>query len=745
MATGFPTRPGARNSFAQEVAAPVQTTTGASAESRGVQTVGGENIGGQRGGNYQATGNAAAGLGRYFEQLLAPEIERKQRQNFFKGFTEAQSGRALDELTDGDSPLTKVFGPSGFAQGAQFYAGREAISRWQQDQIADMGTLRQMSSEELSKHLSASVQEYMTGDEFADAHIQEGFLEAQGPLVQLHTKARYEWQQETALNAVRNASNASATSLQQIVGAQIALGDKGDAEAIGIAVDNFTGSMAMPEGMDPDAYKKFLYDFMRNNMAEGNFHAVSIMQQMGVEQLFDDDQQRGIEDAYERYGNRALSHAVQDPKILDRLLRLDARIEQTKMGSPEGITTREIVKEYQEINGLLARATGVARPYFDTDDILQKGGEVNSAFTSAFLRQLRRSEELQDRRYSRETAQIVAAAEAAAQVAAAEAAFSTGQINAFQVAGGKTSDIDAVAMSDFAQGNYNRIANAYVQSSYVSTPVRNQIGAIARSGIGSEYTEATGKAYELWSAFNQVNPELADAYFGDHSQNFEVFDQIVNVSGPDAAFREAFGDGSRNRGSLQGTQREEFDEAFEEVFAENSFSALRPWRWQNYTLNEQGQRELRRTLYGAVASRASTSSRSVEELTRQAYNSAIADGRFEQYGVFGWSNGRRMQPISGMLGLQANDAHRVVGGTISQALERLGVDDTDRVSVIRVASGLALTYEGGDGFPQTGFVSNDELQEAADKYVRGNRDRRLRGVDPALDRGDAAPAFVPSL
>lgn len=254
----------------------------------------------------------------------------------------------------------------------------------------------------------------------------------------------------------------------------------------------------------------------------------------------------------------------------------------------------------------------------------------------------------------------------------------------------------------------------------MANSVKKQVATLSRAGIGEGYTKATDTAYKLWKGFNDINPELADAYFGDHSARFEVFDSIVGSNGSEVAYREAFGSGRHNRSRLSGADAQAFDKAFDSLIDDTSSGWL-PWKWGNYTLNDQGRRELRRALRDPVAARAASSSRDVPALLQQQYRTAIREGRFEQYGVFGWANSGANTPLSQALGLQSQDAHRVVQGAILQQLRKVGVDDADSVSVIRTRSGLVLTSDTGDGAPQRTFITMPELRAYAQNYVSGKR------------------------
>lgn len=739
MATGFSVRQGGRTSFAPDAPEALQTTTGASGESRGAQAVGGESIGGVEGGSYSQPGYVADDLGEFFGRYLAPEIERKQQAQFFKGLTEAQSGRALEDLTNNGSPLTKMFGPSGFAQGAQYYHGQTAINQWQQDQLADMDNLRKLSPDELSKHFSESIQEHLTGDPYADQLVQAGYMEALAPLTQTHAKSRYGWMQSEARRGASEAGNSAAKSLQQIAQANFQLGEKGDNEAVRMAAQRFAGTMAKPEGMADETYREFLYDFMRNSMATGSFYGVEIMRSQGVMQLFDDDQQRKLEDDYKRYGDKALEAAVSDPAMVQELLTLEARIEQVKMGGDEAVTANEMVKLYQGFNLRLRQQTGVDQDYFDVDDVLSKGGEIFSAFTSRFLRNESRQQALEDRQWSADQRAAERQAEADADADAAQTAWATGQINAFLSTGGSSANLETVAFNEYSQGNYGNIASAFTKSSFVSQRVKSQVAATARAGIGTEYTEATKQAYNLWKSFNDTNPDLAYAYFGEYDAGFEVFDQLQG-SGAQVAYREAFGSGRAPSGRLYGDKARQFNEEFEDLIEDRS-GGIMPWNWNNHTLNPQGAAALRNLLYDNAAGRAATSTRPTRTLVRQGYQQAVREGRFEQYGVFGWSNGKGTKPLGKMLGLQEGDAHAVIQARIAKQLQRVGVDDLDSVGVIRTANRLVITYDDDEGSTKTAVLSLADLQATAQTYIKNKRKR----ASTLYERHRAAPLSGPKL
>lgn len=728
MATGYDARPGGRRTFTDQGVAPIQIDTGASANSRGAQVVGGETIGGVQGGQYSQPGDVAAGLGAYFERFMEPAVKRKQQEQFFKGYTEAQSGKALKELTHNGSPLTKIFGPSGFAQGAQFYHGQAAIDKWTQAQLADRDNLKRLPPDELSKHMADTSQAMLTGDPYADQMIQSGLLEAQGPVIQTLTRDRVEWQQREMGEAMSSASSESARALQGIAKTNFALGEKADTEAIRTQAQRFLGGMSKPEGMTDDNYQKFLYGFMRRNMSEGNFYAVELLRARGVDSVLTEDQQRQIEDGYQRYGARALDEAASEPDITDRLLRLDARVAQVEMEGGEAASTQDVVDEYRSINSVLRQRTGVDKDFFDAGDIRSAGGKVMSAIVSRFNRLRSRAEAIEDRDYNRNAARQDRLDEAAEKLASVRTAWSTGNVTASIAAGMSSGDFDTVAMQDFSQGNYGTIARAYVQSGWKSNAVSTQVQAMTRSGIGDKYTEATKSAYGVWKQFHDTNPELSAAYFGEYDFAFNTFDRMQGVVGPEVAHRDAFARvGGYGINAVPPAKRREAEEQLKGIVASRSHSWVNPLKWGNYTLTGVSQNQLVQALTDEYARIAEFSPRDPDQMAQQAFNQATNSGRWEQYGHIGWLNTKGGKTIGQALGLHGMDAAVVVEENIKAALGQVGIKSLDSVRVIRTDNNLTMQFE-KDGVVGFATLPFSMLQQKAAGYVARRRERGVQAV-----------------
>src|SRR5690606_38494561 len=146
-----------------------------------------------------------------------------------------------------------------------------------------------------------------------------------------------------------------------------------------------------------------------------------------------------------------------------------------------------------------------------------------------------------------------------------------------------------------------------------------------------------------------------------------------------------------------------------------------PWKWGNHTLSPVGMRELELAISPQFARLSEAgSSRPSRELVRQAYNSAIRDGRFEQYGALGWRNTRPGPTLASQLGLQGSDAHAVIQSAVAKKLERVGVTDISHARVIRTQSGLVIEYM-EDGETKHATADMAYLRQVASNYVARRR------------------------
>lgn len=712
MATGYEARQGGLDTFAIGASAPVQTETGASGQSRAAQNVGGESIGGAVGGHYSAPGAVAEGLGKFFGEFIEPAIQRKEQEQFFKGYTEAQSGRALGELTDNGSPLTKIFGPSGFAKGAQFFTAHAAIDKFAADALADRDELKRLSPAELSKHMAAASQSMMTGDPYADQQIQVGLLEAQGPVIQTIAKERYGWLQSEGVRTQSIAGHSAASLLQEVSKATARLGEGADTEAQSIQEQRFLGVMGQPEGMDDAVYQKGLTAFLKKASQEGNFNAVELLRSRGVTSVLTDEQAKAVDDTYDKYGKRFLDEAAATPEMSKLIGEIDYAIKTEKL-SPGGVQ-----EAMRGLNAKLRQATGIDQDYFDDTDLRAGSNGVIDAMISRQRREEARGYQIEDRAAAKQDVASEKEAAAALEVSGLQGAWGTGQIKSAEAGGMRTAGFNTIAMAEYNRGDLTGIARAFKTEGWSSAGVAAQVQSLARNGIGTKYTKDAQHAYGIWQKFMGVNPELAHEYFGKYDLAFSNFHQMVSGGlGAEGAYHAAFADaGQYSVQAIPADRRREFTTELTTLVAAQSFSWTSPTTWGNYTPTETTKGLLAEAIGSNFAVLAQHSGRPTPELAKQAYTQAVNNGTWEQYGTIGWGNTRPGQTLAGALGLKPKDAATAIPDLLLTNLRKVGVDTLEGAEVLRVGDGLWVTSL-IDGETKHVTISGAYLKAYRDKYL----------------------------
>ncbi len=743
MAQGYEVRGAARSSFLLDDAAPVQTTRGSSGQSRGASLVGGQATGGVvTAGMETNPGNVAAGLGQYFEQLMAPQVERAKMARFFEGYTRAQAGEELADLTNNDNPLNKIFGPSGFEQGAQFYTAQARIDKWATERLAEEDTLKRMPPEELGKVMADTSQKMLTGDPYADAIIQKGLLEAQGPIIKQIAGARFKWQQEEAVSAMSQAGDAGATALQQLAYKQAQLKpEERDSAATTQQVQRFLGSMMKPEGMTDDSYKKFLKDFMGNQMRNKNFYAVELMREAGIDRVLDDAERTAVDNAYERFGNKALEDAASDPDILERLMKLDAGIE------TEQLSGGQVVDELRSINQLLSDRTGVAMDYFDRADMQGGAKRVIDVIVARQRRLEARAWQLEDRQYARETALSVEEMKDEREAKDAQYAWAGGGVNSAITAGVDESNFHVLATSDWQQGNISNIIQAFRKEGWHSPRLAETIQAGVAATLGEEYTKSTEQSYRQWQTLMQASPAAAATYFGKLHLPMQNFNRLV-TSGkvrPEEAYRQAFANaGQYADQAVPAARRREVEQQVGNVVG-GAETWMPSFLGGRAGLTDSSKEALKNAVTNYVAVAGTHSDRSTKEIMAEAVEAMTANGTIERYGSILWRNPKPTQPIGRLLGLQQGKADDIVSNVIDTRLKKAGFPDgaSGSLTIIRTGSPKAPTLTitaRKDGRPTWITIPFSDLQAAAQADV--NKRPTTKGLGD--DTGFKGPIFTTS-
>lgn len=749
MAAGYDARQSGRDSFAFAPTAPVQGGTGRSGNSQGIQLVGGQSRGeGVLSGPQTDAGANASQLGSYFTALMAPAVEKRQQEQFFEGFVAAQSGIALDELDNSNKGLNRIFGPSSFEEGAQFYTAKKQVSDWSNELLADSDALKRMTPAEAAKVIAAKSVGMMTGHTQADQIIQAEIMKNTGPVLNTIAKERYVWQQEEAVAAVSSAAHSQALSLQNVMVAQGALSDPSDIDvsAMDNSLQTFRQGMMQPDGMDDDSYKSFLYNFSTKAMQDGNFYAVEAMRRSGVTGVFNDEENKKLEDAYTRYSNKAVGRAAGE--FAPDLMTLDARI------AMEQISPQDAVAELARINEQIKRRTGVTEDLFDYDDMRDLSKGVVGVAVASLRRAEARGWQLEDRQFSADQRAAERAEDAASEgdtAAQTSTVWAVGGANTGIASGMKAGDFDILALAEYRSGSVTNIVKNYQQEGWVSTRTAEVMQARVTSTLGDAYTKDTEKAYTEWGTMYKASPSAAAAYYGPHHQSFQRFDSLVRGgTSPNAAYQRSFGDPTiHGSADIPAERRKEATEAVEAHVSGMGTTWYNPTSWGNYNLNTSSRSAVSGAIGRQVAINAKNSDRPTASLVPEAIEQATANGSLEQAGQFAWSNRPGTQPLHRLMGVQKAAADKAFMSVLDDDLKKAGYSDGaygDDYEVTRVKAPngepLIVVRAMQDGDDVQVLIPMSKLKaytnNAAGREVRGNQPRArnipLRGAGGNLSR-----------
>lgn len=681
---GQDARQGARSTFAFQGPAPVQSNSAPSGQSRGAEVVGGQSQSGVVVAGPQTNpGSITEGLGQFFGELMRPAVERKQREKFFEGYTAAQSGVALDELTHNGSPLTKIFGPSGFEQGAQFYTAKTKVAEWANNSMADMDRLKRLTPQELATELADTSTRMMTGDPYADDIIQQDLLSASGPMMNTVAKERFAWQQTEAVRTMSEASTASAKLLQTTLVSQAGLGTPTDEQrsATQSALAGFLGGMSQPYGMTDESYRGYLKSFMRGAMQDGNFYAVEAMRRAGVMKVLPEEDQTKLDDAYVTFGNKAMAREAIN--VTPDLITLDTMIK------TERISPLDAAKEISRINGVMRERTGIDLDLFDYKDIRATAGSVVDIVVASHRRLEARQWQIEDRRQDREWKKEDDAADAAEASAQTTMMWGVGQPKAGIAGGMKAGDFDVLANNDYRAGNYTNIARAYSNDGYVSSLASSQMQAAVTSSLGSEYSKDFRRGYDEWSALNKLRPAAAAGYYGKYHVPMQKYDALVRSgTAPQLAYARSFGDPATYAVSEVSPQRrKEVAEAVPDAIDNMDASWFNPFG--RTRLNESSKAALVGALTNGVALAAQNTDRPTQSLVDEQAERLFRSGGAERIGAFAWRQKPGTKPFTSFTKLQEKEQDRLFTSLLDRKLKAAGFREgasADNYDILRIVT-----------------------------------------------------------
>lgn len=734
-----------RDTFAFNPVAPTQARPLGSGQTRGAQIVGGQSQGGAvTTGRQTDPTPVAAGLGAFVEEIMRPHIQQRQQEEFFKGFTNAQAGIATDEISKSHGGFSKVFGPTSYEEGAAFYTAQSKLTDWAQERYAELDTLKRLPSDELAKVLAQKSLELLTGNPDTDKLLQNGLIEQSAALTNTVSKARYTWGQEQAIQAQSQSWRSGASALQAAAAAQAGLSAPADEanSALSIQTRAFLGSMAKPHGMDDETYRKGLFNFMRQAMQDGNFHAVDAMRKAGIDSIFDDDDRTRLEDAYHRYSQRSLEDfAASDQGFSDLVLAYEEARGHTALGDRSAIKPIDAAKRLANINDYVRRHTGISEDMFAFKEIRGEVRSMTDFWVSSYKRAQERSWQLKDRAAEQKFRREERQADNREAAAAAGAAWASGDVGGAITGGVEEKHFNRIALSQFRQNNYAGLARAFTVSHYVAASVKGDIQGALEGSLEEQYGKNFAAAHQKWQAMLKVNPGMTASYFGEYHEKMRAFDTLSRQVGPEAAYRRAFGDPARySAASVPAERRKDADAAIKSAVANISPSA-----WNPYAIrySPQATRVMQNLLRERIAIGLANSDTPAEALAPEALSGALADGSLQVAGGEAWRAEPGTKPFHTQIGLQPDEAGSVFRVVVDQRLKRsgltAGVGSTMDINYVQTPTGgIALHVIGRDkeGKSANVLIPMEAFKQYGSDYVR----KKVRGLptvkrDPTMHAG----------
>jgi hypothetical protein len=215
----------------------------------------------------------------FADKAFGEKLNEIKQEQFLRGMQQAASGEALTDIVNEQPWFTRIFGPSGAADGARAYTVAAKVADWGNQQELDMQELRKVSPDQIPAYLNKAVNDRKTGDLTTDVMMGMQIMKEAPGLMKRHARENYKYQQEEAVKARYTAMSAAAVSVQ-LAGAA----DEGTVlpEEVEERVGRLYQALVLKPGEDPESQRATLKTFVQAQAAEGNFHVINRLEQDGI-------------------------------------------------------------------------------------------------------------------------------------------------------------------------------------------------------------------------------------------------------------------------------------------------------------------------------------------------------------------------------------------------------------------------------------------------------------------------------
>ncbi len=679
MATGYDQRQPTRGSFAgTQAPQPVQRQSLANGQSRGAQItgVGQGGWGGVAAGRQTDPGDIAGGLGQLVERIMQPYVEARQQEQFFKGFTDAEGGRAVAEAKQ-TGVLSKIFGPTGYEQGAVAYTAVAKNAEFNSYILDNKEELAKLPREERGRLLADKSKSLMTGNPFADRLIQSNLVEMAQPTMNTLEKASFAWQQVEGVRAQASAGEGGADVFEKTAQAQMTLGERADTSAIVQAGNNLLATMRKPAGMEDSAHRAMFSSFIRNQVAKGNFRTVEMFRQAGWLNsggLLNDDQLASLE----TYQSTQASKKWADLKIADPSLAVQYAAIEEGIDAGKITTPKQVLDLVGKANLSAAGSAGIpvaVAPLIGATAQEALLGRLNSEKKSANLRVEQRAYEQQKRDEQRKYDANQKLLDAQQKIQLAALMGANGSLGRAIAQGVVDHDSATTVMTQALDtGNYDFIVKQVAEGPNTMSILSPLITGGFEASVGVGPTPAFERSMARFSGLYKVNKGAALLAADKHGPDALAYMEAINAKVPAAAaYQASFGrphEFSDNYLPAGVTKKDAMAYAVKAV--------THPDKWllgllgERVPLSGASRTMMAESIYQDAAAYSKRSGLDFEEATKAVAGQYEKSGRWERMGSVAWRNQPGSASLSGLVGVPPDTGDRLFNAVLDRKLKASG-------------------------------------------------------------------------
>lgn len=700
-------------------------------------------------------------LPEFLDPLFEPKLKAEKAKRFQEGYTAALMGKSQEEINAESPWYTRIFGPVPYQLGAAKYQVDKQSADADTYFVNNLPRLRTIPTEDVVRELQGKLAEQVAGDPYTTAMLNKSFLDRLPNMIDLHTKARYVWEQEELVNGQVEAAVSVADAYSASRQAYAKLGKSAPNDVTSgydqaLLTQNLMRNLATPEFQDPASTKRYWTNLTRKLADNGNFDVLAQLMEHGISDSLEPDEvaslQRYSDTKYNEFKDKTLAA---DPALLERAAKIS-------IAAAQGLGGAATVADMHAFDEDWMAHTGY-KPYFEGSDYLRLGVSSSNAAIQNEA-EARRAAEAATRANATEANKELSKAQT---IAFARNSWLTGTAIEADNSGRPKEELDAAYVATYdalaSENPHTAAQTIVVNHSRRKAPV-TELARRFKASIdvttGGAWNPAFEKAYESWKTLRQgvgmyvdpdkgsvsqidtlAGPGAARAYFGeDNDDRLRRYEQLRSAGMPqEFAYRDSFGESPAERPQIKGDDAKEtkaimsglkdtVDTATTGTWAGAFGTGIKP--------TQSGRRFVTRAIAGEYALYPNTASSAI-----RLKNAALGAQRrgYEFHGRANWLNpaGSDTPRISTYFGLSDDAITPAVDRAVVLGLKRVGftVDDDSELQVLRLndeGSNPVLLAMGQDDTGQYHVVrvGRNEIAEAI-KWQREAPERNRAAIEKA--------------